>query len=240
TATSQPSMIVTPTALNIGSMKPLKVAPVGASVRARQILVWPSCLNPTATPMYAAITPAEIGYETVDVNSEMSVPPMAMRGMPAASKMSTTPLGLLNVRSLNVATTPSLTSCRAHETSPLASPLLSHTSATSLAWFVPAPPRLLNALSDAIKASFVPGAAASGPLSGWIMPIFTVGPDAGAECTEAPAPSNGTATAAATAATTAQTNNLERRPIILPPWTRRSCGAVLLPLDTWARRSPER
>ena len=30
------------------------------------------------------MTPAEIGYETLDSNSEMSVPPMPIRGIPAA------------------------------------------------------------------------------------------------------------------------------------------------------------
>ena len=79
------------------------------------------------------MTPAEIGYETLDPNSEMSVAPMPMRGMPAPSRTSTTPAGLLYVRSLSVATTPSSTICRAQSTSPLASPLLSHTSAWSLA-----------------------------------------------------------------------------------------------------------
>ena len=99
----------TPIAVNDGARKPLNVAPVGASVRMRQILVLPSCLNPTAVPRYAAMTPAEIGYETGDPNSEMSVPPMPMRGIPAAWRTSFTPAGLLNVRSLNVAATPSST-----------------------------------------------------------------------------------------------------------------------------------
>ncbi len=53
--------------------------------------------------------PAETGYETLDVNSEMSVPPTPIRGIPAASRTSTTPDGLLYVRSLSVATTPSST-----------------------------------------------------------------------------------------------------------------------------------
>ena len=56
------------------------------------------------------MTPAEIGNETLDVNSERLVPAIPIRGIAAFSKMSTTPEGLLNVRSLNVATTPSLTS----------------------------------------------------------------------------------------------------------------------------------
>ena len=55
------------------------------------------------------MTPAEIGYETLDPNSEMSVPEIPIRGMPAFSKMSTTPDGLKNTRSLSVATTPSST-----------------------------------------------------------------------------------------------------------------------------------
>ena len=78
------------------------------------------------------MTPAEIGYETLDPNSEMSVPPTPIRGIAAPSRTSTTPAGLLNVRSLSVATTPSSTIWRAQSTSPLASPLVSHTSACEL------------------------------------------------------------------------------------------------------------
>ena len=44
------TMMSTPIAVNNGARKPLNVAPVGASVRTRQILVLPSCLNPTAVP----------------------------------------------------------------------------------------------------------------------------------------------------------------------------------------------
>ena len=44
------TMMSTPIAVNDGARKPLNVAPVGASVRTRQILVLPSCLNPTAVP----------------------------------------------------------------------------------------------------------------------------------------------------------------------------------------------
>ncbi len=125
----------------------------------------PSSLNPTAVPRYAAITPAEIGYETGDPNSEMSVPPIPMRGIPAAWSTSFTPAGLLKVRSLKVATTLSSTIWWAQATSPFASPLLSQMSASSLAPFAPAPPRLLNAAIDASSASFTSGVEASGPVS---------------------------------------------------------------------------
>src|SRR5829696_5077614 len=176
------------------------------------------------------MTPAEIGYETLDPNSETSVPPTPMRGIPACSSTSTTPAGLLNVRSLSVATTPSSTIWRAQATSPLASPLVSHTSAWSLALSAPTPPRLLNAATAASNASFTSGFDASGPVSAVIMPTFTAGVDPPPDCADAEVAPNGTATAARRTASTTR-REARRSP--------RSFTPMVPPTVTTAARGPE-
>src|SRR5262245_2690302 len=101
--------------------------------------------------MYAPTIPVDKGNDRLVVPTP--VEPTPTRGIPAFWSTSSTPAGLLYARSLTVATTPSSTSFRAHPTSPFASPLVSHTTASMRVPFVPRPPRLLHAATAALRAS---------------------------------------------------------------------------------------
>jgi hypothetical protein len=75
---------------------------------------------------------------------------MPMRGSPAGSVVSITPVGLAAVVSCTVATTLSSTNWRAQSSSPLGSSPVSHV--VSSMQCPPMPPRLLNASTDASAA----------------------------------------------------------------------------------------
>ena len=119
-----------------------------------------------------------------------------------------------------VATTPSSTSLRAQSSSPLASPLVSHTTACMRLPLVPRPPRLLNAATAALNASPWSGFAAVGDVIGAIIPTFTTGPAALAAGAADPADSSGSPSRAAATATSSTRVAVVLRILMHPPGVR--------------------
>jgi hypothetical protein len=94
---------------------------------------------------------------------------MPMRGRPAGSVASITPVGLAAVVSCTVATRPSSTNWRAHSISPFGSSSVSHV-VSSMQW-PPMPPRLLNASTAASAASTWSTSDSTGDSNTVMIPI---------------------------------------------------------------------